>query len=62
MILLGVHELLSTIRQGFCSNHGSLNFIDKEGRGVAMGALSMTCLSAIEGIIMRCASLVVPKP
>ena len=62
MILLGVRELLSTIRQRLCSDRGPFYIINKEGRGVVVGALSMASLSAIEGIIMRCTNLLFPYP
>ena len=38
------------------------DIVNKEGRGVAVGALSTACLSAIEGLIMRCTNFVVPRP
>ena len=62
MILLGFRELLPSVRQELCSYSGTPDIIDKEGRGVAMGTLSMTCLSAIEGITMLYASFLVPRP
>ena len=61
-ILPRIRELLQTICQGFCNNRGPLYAIDREGYGVAMGTLPMACLSTIEGILMRYASLAVPKP
>ena len=52
MILLGVCELLSTFRQGICGNSGTPYIINKEGRGVVVGALSTACLSIVKGIIV----------
>ena len=62
-ILLGVRELLLTFRQGFCSNCRPPNIINKEGRGVAVGALSTTCLSKLkESLCAALANFAVPRP
>ena len=61
-ILLGVRELLPTFCEGFCTNRGLPNVINKEGRGVAMEALTTACLSTFKGIIVLYTSFVVPRP
>ena len=43
-----------------CSNCGPLDIIDEEGRGMAMGALSTACLSAVKRSFVHCANFAVP--
>ena len=49
------------VHSELCSNRGPLDIVDEEGRGMVVGVLSITCLSAIKGSLMHCASFAVPK-
>ena len=59
-VLPGVHELLQMVCSELCSNRGPLDISDKEGCGMAVGALSTTCLSAVKRSFVRRASFSVP--
>ena len=58
---LGIANCYRRFVKVFVSHCGPPYIINKEGRGVAVGALSTACLSIIKGIIVGCANFVVPR-
>ena len=61
-VIHGLHQLLQKIRQELCRHGRSIDGFDTEDCAVAMGAISATSLSAVEGYVMLCASVVVSRP
>ena len=57
---LGFANYYRRFVQNFAAIADPIDIIDEEGRGVAMGALSIACLSAFKRSFVRCASFTVP--